>query len=105
MYNKCDDCVSDKSWCAECRDNPEVQKILALLPKKSCYMNYVPVCPRGYADCVRDPAYIKHYYPEWYKKLYGDMTPLDAIWVENGCMKRFEEDPNEKDYCYDDEDK
>ena len=58
MYNHCDKCVADKSLCSHCRDNPEVQKILASLPKLSFFMNYVPVCPRGYLDCVYDPAYI-----------------------------------------------
>ena len=31
MWNKCDKCVSDKSLCSYCKDNPEVQKILASL--------------------------------------------------------------------------
>ncbi len=66
---------------------------------------YKPVCPRGYMDCVRDPAYIKHHYPEWYADLYGDKTPEEAIHVENGCFSRFIEDPDERWYCYDDEDK
>lgn len=105
VYNKCDRCVSDKSWCSQCRDNPEVQKILASLPKQSCFMAYVPVCPRGYVDCVCDPAYIQFYHPEWYKKMHGDKTPLEALWAENGCMDSFINDPDEKYYCYDDEDK
>lgn len=105
MYNKCEKCVSDKSWCSECRDNPEVQKILASLPQQSCFMNYKPVCPRGYVDCVWDPAYIKFHYPDWYKKLYGDKTPEEAIHKPNGCWERYINDPNEDDYCYDDEDK
>ena len=103
--SKCERCVSDKSWCSECRDNPEVQKILASLPTKSCFMAYVPVCPRGYVDCVCDPAYIQFYHPEWYKKMHGDKTPLEALWAENGCMDSFINDPDEKYYCYDDEDK
>ena len=106
MWNKCDICVSDKSWCSKCRDNPEVQKILASLPQKSYFMDYIPVCPRGFSDCVCDPAYILCYHPEWYEELYGNKTPLEAIWVENGCMEQFEKDPKmEKYYCYDDEDK
>ena len=105
MWNKCDKCVSDKSLCSQCRDNPEVQKILASLPKQSCFMAYVPVCPRGYVDCVCDPAYIQFYHPEWYKKMHGDKTPLEALWAENGCMDSFINDPDEKYYCYDDEDK
>ena len=105
MWNKCDKCVSDKSWCPQCRDNPEVQKILASLPKQSCFMAYVPVCPRGYVDCVCDPAYIKYYHPEWYAKMHGDKTPEEAIYAENGCWDSFINDPDEKYYCYDDEDK
>ena len=103
--NKCEKCISDKSWCSECRDNPEVQKILLSLPKISCFMYYKPVCPRKYVDCIRDPAYIKYHYPEWYEKLYGDMTPEEAIHVENGCWDSFTNDPDEEYYCYDDEDK
>lgn len=102
MYNKCDNCVSDKSWCSQCRDNPEVQKILASLPQQSCFMYYKPVCPRGQVDCVYDPAYIKYHYPDWYKKLYGDKTPEEAA---EKCRQKVIEDPNEESYCYDGEDK
>ena len=69
------------------------------------YKEYKPLCPRGYSDCIHDPAYLKHYYPEWYKKTYGNKTPEEVLLVENGCMQRFKEDPNEEEYCYDDEDK
>ena len=102
MWNKCDKCVSDKSLCSHCRDNPEVQKILASLPKLSFFMNYVPVCPRGYLDCVYDPAYIHFHYPDWYKELYGDKTPEEAA---EKCRQKVIEDPDEENYCYDDEDK
>lgn len=64
---------------------------------------YIPVCPRGYDDCVWDPAIIKHRDPEWYKNLYGDMTPEEAIHKPGGCMERFKEDPDMEWYCYDDE--
>ena len=103
--NKCEKCVSDKSWCSVCRDNPEVQKILASLPKQSCFMEYIPVCPRGYVDCVCDPAYIQFYHPEWYKELYGNKMPEEAIFQKGGCWDSFVNDPDEKYYCYDDEDK
>jgi hypothetical protein len=33
---------------------------------------------------------------------YGDATPEEAI---KECIKRVQEDPDEKYYCYDDEDK
>ena len=103
--SKCERCVSDKSWCIKCIDNPIYQTILRALPQKSCFMSYKPVCPRGYVDCVCDPAYIKYHYEEWYKELYGDMTPEEAIYKENGCWDSFINDPDEKYYCYDDEDK
>lgn len=102
MYIHCDKCVSDKSLCSHCRDNPEVQKILASLPKQSFFMNYIPVCPRGYLDCVYDPAYIHFHYPDWYKELYGDKTPEE---VAEKCRQKVLEDPDEEGYCYDDEDK
>ena len=102
MYSYCNKCVSDKSLCSQCRDNPEVQKILASLPKQSFFMNYAPVCPRGYLDCVCDPAYIKYYHPEWYAKMHGDKTPEE---VAEKCRQKVIEDPDEENYCYDDEDK
>ena len=103
--SKCKKCISDRTWCSQCRDYPVYQEILKMIPKKSCYMDYVPVCPRGYTDCVCDPGYIKFHHPEWYKDLYGDLSPEEAILVEGGCKERFLEDPDEKYYCYDDEDK
>ena len=50
---------------------------------------YQPLCQYGYGDCVCDPAYIREYYPDWYKEL-GCPTICESC--ENG---------NE----YDDEDK
>lgn len=105
MINVCDKCVSDKSLCATCRDHPEVRKILATLPKRSHFATYIPVCPRGYIDCVYDPAYIKDSAPNWYKDLYGDVSPEEAIYSEGGCWHKFLKDPDENYYCYDDEDK
>lgn len=103
----CDYCVEKTNTliCEVCIDNPKFQKILKTLPTHSYFKNYIPVCPRGYTDCIRDPGYIKYYYPDWYKELYGDLTPKEAILVKGGCKERFENDPNEEDYCYDDEDK
>ena len=63
---------------------------------------YMPTCPRGYDDCVCDPAYVKVANPDWYKELYGDVPVSEAV---KSCIKRVEEDPNEEEYCYDDEDK
>ena len=95
----CDKCISDKSLCVKCKDNP----IYADVPKFSQFREYIPTCPRGYGDCVWDPAYIKLNSPGWYKDLYGDMTPEEASLVS--CQKKVEKDPNEDYYCYDDEDK
>ena len=97
----CEQCVADRSICKNCRDNP----IYADYPTQSYFMPYNPVCPRGYADCVNDPAYILYTDPKYYKKVFGNMTPTQAIFVENGCMDSVKRDPDEKYYCYDDEDK
>ena len=67
-----------------------------------CMAGYTPVCPRGYLDCVYDPAYIHFHYPDWYKELYGDKTPEEAA---EKCRQKMLEDPDEENYCYDDEDK
>ena len=90
--NKCEICVTDKSKCIECKDNP----IYANVPKWSQFQEYIPTCPQGYCDCVYDPAYIKFYHPEWYEKQYEDMTPEEV--AKKHCDK-------EDKYCYDDEDK
>ena len=68
-------------------------------------MSYKPLCPRGYSDCIWDPAYIFYNYPDWYKELYGDLSPEEAIYEPGGCYDTFIEDPNEENYCYDNEDK
>ena len=67
--------------------------------------DYTPTCPRGYDDCVWDPAYIKHHYPDWFAKLWGNRTPEQAAQSPGGCFDKYKNDPNEKYYCYDDEDK
>lgn len=97
--NKCDTCVTDKSQCDNCIDNPKYANV----PVESLYQAYIPTCPRGYSDCVNDPAYIKYTYPDWYKKLYGDISPEDA--AKQNCQKSVEDDPDEEYYCYDNEDK
>ncbi len=99
MNNRCDECVN-KSACEECRENPK----WANVPKFSKFMTYIPTCPRGYDDCVCDPAYIKYHHPEWYAKLYGDKTPEEAS-KTGSCQEAFEDDPDEEYYCYDNEDK
>jgi hypothetical protein len=66
---------------------------------KSVY--YKPTCKFGWDDCINDPAYIYATYPEWYKSLYGDKTPEEAVEdEEEGCAHCTEQ------CCYyDDEDK
>ena len=92
MNNRCDECVN-KSACEDCRDNPK----WANVPKFSKFRAYIPTCPRGYDDCVHDPAYIKYHHPERYAELYGDKTPEE---VSNGICQTLEEY-----YCYNNEDK
>ena len=94
MSSKCDKCVIDRSVCDKCRDNPKYKDY----PSLSLFQEYIPTCPYGYADCVIDPAYIKFYYPDWYRELYGDMTPEEASAIR--CR-------GDSDDCdeYDDEDK
>ena len=94
-YNHCDSCVTDRSECAKCKDNPIYKDI----PIFSHYRAYIPTCPKGYEDCIYDPAYIKYRNSEWYKSLYGDLTPEQAS--KKSCAECFKED---SDY-YDNEDK
>ena len=96
----CEECINKNSkLCVECKYNPKYAKYLKL---KSHYKEYKPTCPRGYTDCVYDPAYIKSVDAEWYKELYGDKTPEEAA---EDCRKKVKADPEEKYGCYDDEDK
>ena len=89
MYDKC---VNKDKKCDYC----QINKANKVNHFRYYYKDYVPVCPQGWDDCVCDPAYIKATYPEWYKELYGDMTPEKA--AKKHC------DPTDE-YCYDDEDK
>lgn len=99
MSSRCDMCVADKSRCVECRENP----IYANVPTRSLFQAYIPTCPRGYVDCVNDPAYLKAFDSEYYHDLYGDLTPEQASM--KSCQERVRKDPDEEYYCYDDEDK
>lgn len=90
-YDDCDN--ADSIICNNCVRNLINNKIKDHFHQKALY---VPTCPQGWEDCVYDPAYIKYFHPEWYKTLYGDMTPEEA------AMKHC--NPNEEN-CYDDEDK
>lgn len=77
--SKCDKCLTDKSECVNCCDNP----VYANVPKESRYKDYIPACPKGYPDCKHDPAYIKQHFPEWYTELFGKLPIEDAI--KYGC--------------------
>ena len=87
----CDGCVTDKVECVNCKNAPQYRDY----PRTSKYMAYKPLCPRGFTDCVNDPAYIKYVNPKWYRELYGDKTPEEV--VKENCTE-------ERCY-YDDEDK
>ena len=100
------DCINLKCMHVLINDIKEYVKKLKGSPVETPPLDYYnPVCPRGYMDCVYDPAYIKHCYPDWYKSLYGDLSPEEAIHDPGGCVERMENDPDEKYGCYDDEDK
>ena len=49
----------------------------------SYHKPYTPLCPLGNKDCIYDPAYIYFYYPIWYKSLYGNLTPEEAVKRDN----------------------
>lgn len=96
IFSPCEKCVTDRGLCDGCNRNPKY----ADYPHQSLFMAYNPTCPIGYTDCVCDPAYIKHHYPEWYKELYGELTLEEA--AKTSCNPDLEDE-----YCehYDDEDK
>lgn len=91
MSSLCEKCVTDRSLCDRCRDNPKYRDY----PSQTLFAEYIPVCPKGYGDCVYDPAYIKFHYPEWYKREFGVMSLEEAVMV--GCSA--------SECSYDDEDK
>ena len=95
---KCQKCKADQELCNSCSDNPKY----ANYPQHSHFAAYIPTCPRGYTDCIYDPAYIYHYSNEWYHELYGDKTPEEAA---KTCLEKMQEDPDEEYSCYDNEDK
>ena len=101
MYHACEDCALNKTKsCTSCVHNPIFSDVIELYRSlKNNQIDYIPTCPRGYIDCVYDPAYIKYHHPDWYKELYGDLTPKDASDIY--CKQKIENE----EYCYDDEDK
>lgn len=60
---------------------------------------YTPACPLGYTNCIYDPAYILHYYPDWYNSLYGYKPTWEVV---KHCFEAIEDDDCS---LYDDEDK
>ena len=92
----CPNCINDKKFCNMCICNPKYHNY---------FKEYIPTCPRGYDDCIHDPAYIKCHHPDYYNNIYGNLTPEEAIKVKNGCLDSVKEDPDEEYYCYDNEDK
>lgn len=96
ICNYSNTCMTDRKHCLNCT------KFYEKFTLQDYYKPYIPTCPRGYTDCVNDPAYIKYYHEEWYKDIYGELTPYEAA---EKCRKAVEEDPDEEFYCYDDEDK
>ena len=94
----CDKCVTDKSLCDQCKDNPKYANV----PKSSAFMPYKPVCKIGAVDCINDPAYILYTDPVWYKELYGDKTP-EELALE--CFDLCYDAEHDEVRYYDDEDK
>ena len=97
--SRCDSCVTDRSQCDGCRNNPKYANI----PTGSLYAAYKPVCTVGHTDCIYDPAYIKCHHPAWYKQMYGDKAPEEVMKTKN-CYERVKGDPHAC-WGYDDEDK
>ena len=98
-YNPhCSNCIyfNQPNECINCQDAPQYKDY----PKRSKFIEYKITCPKGYAYCVHDPAYIKFYHPEWYAELYGDKTPKEIMEVCSSCNRG-------EEFCddYDDEDR
>ena len=84
ISQKCQICITDKSRCDDCKDNPKYRNI----PRPSLFMAYEPACPFGMDDCIGDPAYDKFYHPEYYKELWGNLPPEIIIGKScSSCIK------------------
>ena len=59
---------------------------------------YTPTCPRGYTDCVNDPAYRQVYDPDVYFKFFGDKSPKE---VSKYTCSRRDTEFEFVDECYD----
>ena len=55
-------------------------------------------CPYGLYGCIHDPGYLIKSCPDWYRVLYGDFPPEEAIRI--GCLPHCRDGSD-----YDDEDK
>lgn len=86
----CKECISDKSLCIKCQFNPDYEFLA------NYYKPYEPTCPKGYKDCVNDPAYIYWIDRDWYNELYENMTVKEASQLSCNI---------DSSNCYDDEDK
>lgn len=86
--------------CRKCKRQKYLCEICKKMSTSDFVLDYTPVCPRGYLDCMSDPGYMKHNRPELYKEIYGDLSPEDAIKVSNGCLERVKVDPDEANWCY-----
>ena len=53
---------------------------------------YKPTCPHGCTDCVWDPMYIYSTYPNWYKKLYGELNPAEAVCEDCPHGERYDDE-------------
>ena len=92
MARMCNDCVNDESLCVSCTRNPSYKNIYS-----NHYKPYNPTCKCRHSDCIHDPAYIKCFYKDWYRELYGNVSPEEAACMECRNCKSGED--------YDDEDK
>ncbi|MBR1703226.1 MAG: hypothetical protein IJ716_14975 [Lachnospiraceae bacterium] len=87
----CKMCVQDRRECLSCMDNP----VFSNVPTESKFVPYIPLCPIGDGSCAFDPAYIRLQNPEWYRKLFGDMEPDEAM---RECLRQTGQMPEEKVY-------
>lgn len=85
-------CINRYISCDKCNHQPSYTF------RRSFYQPYTPTCPRGYADCISDIAYLKYSSPNRY-------TEEELAEIYQDCLRRAKEDPDERYYCYDDEDK
>ena len=74
-----ENCVSDKQLCDKCSRNKKNWDI------EDKFVLYKPACPFGRENCINDPAHIKHFGPNWYKKLYGEVSIEEALSTDGCC--------------------